>query len=624
VTNGLLDGVANVLATHSRDVLFGAAATAASAGAAPLAEGAGLVGRSLVSGLTTGAAGGATEAAAQATSPKNPSLSDATQAVGKATVQNGVTGVLAQPVAEGLVGGASWLMNKGGQLVNWAKEAISPASKLQVIKSLYDEIGSGLQRTGMALPTSAEDLGQNLAGEGDKITNTQAGAIRSLKKDLGEKVGAIVDDAEAARTSGSDDPIKLSQDQLSQMKGLLKRFQFGDGQLPAPAGGGLASTNAADEIGYEQLQNGEFAPKEANGKTITMPDAAISKGFYGSGIGSDAEAQKLMDFYNNILVKNKYSGFTIPELHDATQAAQSLGYDSSMSDKASGIFQKMSGVLGSERNGQIINALQSSSEPNAKVGLQAFQNYSDNIGYINKFLSAFDKTGSASAFASDIVQNKNGADLGKLKFLLGGDDAPLWQQVKGQWMQDMLTSNSSMNFLNAKGVLSDLNKYDQDVLGHMFDPQELTDLKKSLLKVNSISTSNFTGSPSAMSNIESTIHSVFGGAIPAGMMPKILFNSLKNNGPALDYMAGDGFLNLAKKADDPVDKQMLMQGRDYLKSMIAASEQVKNSATGYAYEPSTALKNALADVQNDKKSKAQPSKPNQPNNIGSLFQVGQR
>lgn len=573
-TKGLLDGFANVLASHSKDVAFtaGALATGGVLGVAGVgAEGLGVAGR-IGMAAAEGAGGGVTASGADNVARDLNGLPSGSNLLSEGA-KGALGGAAIGSAAEALTSGVPAAFEK---VANY----IGGPSKIQKILSLYKDIGDVAVKSGMNINTLSPELdsttiGEDLAGKVYKEPGAKAGRLQDLKRDLSGRIGAVVNEADKVAGDQTFD----MQDSMKKIQTVMENagYKFKPGQM-----------KASPEMSFDDLNSADV-PRE-----ISLPSMAFKpeRGDYPSGESSQAVQQKLVDSYNDLLMKSKTQGFKPSEVANTVKAWQDMAdFDKDLdvkSNETKSIYRQASNAMANERD-SILGKLAPKADPAIQQYFgKAYGEYSQKIQYIQDYLKDFNGKNSSADFADSLLATKNNYQkVGFLREMLG-EQSPEWGNIKGNWFAKMIDKNSTEGFLDARALQSDLKSYEPRVLNQLIPSDQQAALKLSIDKLKTIDTTDFTKSPEKIDLTNFALAKLFHAPFAAGaqavsLAHKAIFNLSRQNGPYLDQLANEGLLSMARNATDAAEKTGYLQAADALNQAKSMSQKVPDSKVGYKY-----------------------------------------
>lgn len=579
-------------------------------------------------------------------------------------VMNDIKEKAGQGAVGGFITGAVGLgAAKVGQGVAAGLDMMMSGNRVTKVLGLQKAILDVGRDTGMEFHAPAEQ-GRNLFGGKDLAGKETKGAVQTLKKKLGDELGAVVD---TAHEYSAGEKFKID-DALDKMKETLQKrgYEFKEGELPHPS-------NLSDEINYEDLMKNGIP---SNGKTVPMAEVAshpeiktpmrgsdlmgmdkrisdlstkqeqaiakINKldadqysGAGGKNIdelrdaayadyesissaledaksnakkaasgnpypnkeaGTSAQKQ-LADLYNTLRLKNKYDGFSVKELHDASSAIGKIPeFDTEVArnPNTNSLLQQISGIISEKKNGVVEGILTEKDPQLGKWAKETNDRYKNQIDHVKHMLEAFDKSGSAEMAGEQLIpaNAKNPEKIMGMRRVFG-DDSPQWKSIRGNWFLKLLNDHSPNGLLDAEGMAKTLSGYSKESLQQLLPGEGQSALRSNLMRLSKIPTKDLTKDPQAVDGIMSGIKFIVGGNLMAhattAKLATTLFSIAKNNGPLAEHLAGDGMLVLAKDAADSASKSKLLQAGTIFKNFMMNSIRTGDAKVGYKYVPKPEL-----------------------------------
>lgn len=493
-------------------------------------------------------------------------------------------------------------------------------------EAMVSNLKSAIQSAGLKLPESSYSLGTALGGKefpamdaalaraSNKVSplaesataNESKGAFKDLQIEASKKVGTYLDQADAAARA-KDQKFSVAE----YLKSLRTKME-GEGIKFSQRTVDHFDPEAVDVMPYSEapkheINFDEFEKMSSRGSSedlaprkITTDLAFSPKGVRPFGENqSGGSVQFLINHYNDLATKEAAGGLFPRELSNFKQNIADAAYDQDLNpgERSQAFMQQATGILAGAERGAVKEAI---GDPAiGKQVDQVYQDYASKIGPLAKFVHQFKSSGSAENFVDNAIQSNNTDSVRQLKYLL---DAPetqdLWKQVKGNWFSNQIIKHSSEDGLDAKtlsaelfgGISSNGDKlkgYSPEILDTLFPKGAKDQMKMALNTFDKLQGVKFSGSNTQKSLLNQAIGIVYpmGGRSYHGLKAaNMIFSALKKNGPEADYLANEGFFEIAKQeARSPADRQAMLEAAEAMKQHLAGMKRIYAPKVGYRY-----------------------------------------
>jgi hypothetical protein len=259
------------------------------------------------------------------------------------------------------------------------------------------------------------------------------------------------------------------------------------------------------------------------------------------------------------------------------------------------VYAQMSAALAQERNEAFERLLKGTKDQKLLDALP-YKRYSEFQTMIGKLVSEYENVGSPEIFADALIRKNNSEQFINLVKVLGKDHPQMVGQIKSAWLTKVMNQATltKSGVIDPNAFLGELNSYGPDLVEAAVGKETLNKLNLVSRAWNKIEKKGIL-QPDDEALIKKSLGTAFeqftyGNALPR-FFGQMVFNRLKSNAKAIDYIADKGWYDAVNEL--PLDKQQAaLVGIDSFVAAIGGAKKVTmpNGAVRYVVPPPTKTK----------------------------------
>lgn len=379
---------------------------------------------------------------------------------------------------------------------------------------------------------------------GAKETGIAVGdAIDKVGETLGKAVGAIKQEALGlADSKGEKAPMANT---ISAVQDILKKngYEIDDSGLAKLA----ATPDKFGGVNPVTTTPGELVKPEVRA-SLDQLGTYLNRLQRENGINGGTELRQVFADLDNLTRLSKFDK-TSPVNTDILQ-----------------MYKQVRNAASQDRNELLSKLYDGSGSPNEQTWKSAYDRYSSNIDAIGDFKAHFYNPQSRELLVSSITKSPTAE---KLELLDGmkqvlGDGSKEWNALRGEMLDQVLNDRTQEGVLNAPEVFRFLNApKNAPLIDRVLAPQEKSVINRMLVEASKVSTSGVMVQ-SQQRVIEDGAEKMIELAADPKSAVKRLFTVFNSNQKAIDYLTDEGFLDMAQKANGPVQRDRILAAMRYM------------------------------------------------------------
>lgn len=300
--------------------------------------------------------------------------------------------------------------------------------------------------------------------------------------------------------------------------------------------------------------------------------------------------EKLVNTYNrmNALMSTKggVPASKMFELVEEFGALSKFDKNSPFNDRILANYRQIRNSMASDRNKVMTEVL--GDVPEGKTFIKDFEQYSEKIGIIGDFMSAFEKKPSAEKLVDAILQPRAADKFRQLEQILGKDSEHI-ERIRSLWLMQRVDKSIDANgvFQGAKFLKEiDKNKWGEEMVKQLMPDGSgtLSAYNKLIVAakdMEKIKTSDFFKQGAGLDQLMSAFGQWFYWPRQAAAS---VFKVLRENPDAAEAFSREGLERLSAKAKTQEMKQRIMEGMSIFDEMINQSKRVQVKRGGKTRE----------------------------------------
>lgn len=231
------------------------------------------------------------------------------------------------------------------------------------------------------------------------------------------------------------------------------------------------------------------------------------------------------------------------------------------------LYRQIRNAAGQDRNAAISQVYDGTGLPNEKLWKNAYDKYAQNIDAIGDFKAAFHSPQQKELLVGTLLKSSN---PDKLEMLDGmkqvlGVDSPEWNSFRGSIYSELLGKFSKDGSLNAGRLVSWMNdSANKQYLKRVFSDEERGALNRMAIEAKELQKVDTNLGETLKSGIKKGLGAIMGMHDNPAEVVKDVLSVFGGNAKAINYLADEGFLEMAQQAQGPTIKRRILQSMDAL------------------------------------------------------------